>query len=168
MALLPKLLSGGATAIALVFVASPHATVRVADVGPAVSVVATPPQAPANAAVQAAAKVAVDPVVTGSIARSFEIPVQPAAKILPQAPPLAPLELLRFQAAAQLYRKGLTPAADAVAALIDDEAERAALEWLALKSSGAPDGARLARFAKLHPDWPDAGWIEAVQEFVAL
>jgi soluble lytic murein transglycosylase len=103
-------------------------------------------------------------MTTASIARTVAAPAAPEARILPAAPALAPLELLRFQAAAQLYRKGAVVPADTIAEHIDDPTERVALEWLALKSSGAPDGARLARFAKAHPDWPDAGWIGAVQE----
>ena len=38
-----------------------------------------------------------------------------------------------------------------------DPIQRTALEWIALKGSPAPDGARLAAFAKAHADWPGLG-----------
>ena len=162
MSLLHKFLSGSAAALALILAPPPHSGVGTVDVGPAPVAVALPPEAPALASED------IDTFRTASIAAETPPPGRPIPQVLPPAPPLAPLELLRFQATAQLYRKGLYPAADAIAQTIDDPVQRVALEWLALKSSGAPDGVRLARFAAAHSDWPDAGWIGAVRGILAL
>ena len=157
-----RFLSGGVAALALLVAAAPQANVKFADIGPARLALAPPREAPRRAPAFAASQI--DPVETASIPRATPAPERSVAKLLPPAPPLAPLDLQRFQAAAQLYRKGAFPAGDAIAQRIDDPIQRAGLEWLALRAAGAPDGMRLARFADAHPGWPDAGWIGAVRE----
>jgi soluble lytic murein transglycosylase len=107
---------------------------------------------------------AVDAATTSSVVEGTDAAPKSAPRILPPAPEIAPLELQRFSAAAQLYRKGSFGPADAIAAEIDDPTERVALDWLAIRSSPAPDGVRLAAFSRAHPDWPDQGWIQAVEE----
>jgi soluble lytic murein transglycosylase len=166
MSMFPKLFSGGVAVVALIYAPHPAAHVRLADAGPARIIAVAPiPAAIDPVAIDPSPTVIIDRMTTGSIPKAVE-PDAPSAKavIAPPVPPLAPLELLRFQATALLYRKGATAAADGIAERIDDPVQRVALEWIALKSSGAPDGARLARFAHAHPDWPDAGWIGAVEE----
>ena len=101
---------------------------------------------------------------TASIDQPFGS-VRPVEAVAPTAGSAMPQpDLQLFQSAAELYRKGQYIAADAIAARISDSAQRAGLEWLAVKAAPAPDGARLATFAHDHPGWPDGGWIEAVQE----
>ena len=156
-----KFVIGGAAAwLSVVMASAPGAHVRLADVAPVV--IAAPTPAPAPTLTPAAAEV--DVTTTASIAKGAHSAPAPVARILPPAPELAPLELQRFSAAAQLYRKGAFALADAMAAQIADPAERAALDWLAIRAAPAPDGVRLAAFARAHPDWPDGGWIGAVEE----
>jgi soluble lytic murein transglycosylase len=72
-------------------------------------------------------------------------------------------DLSRMIAAAALYQKGDIPGGDALARNLDDRLQRAALEWIALKSAPHPDYDRLAIFFAAHPEWPET-WIRYRQE----
>ncbi len=101
----------------------------------------------------------VDPTPVGAID-----PARPPSGVAltPPTPPLSPPELGRFTAATALYRKGDRRGADALTAQISDPVQRAALEWVALRS--APDRDRLTAFAAAHKDWPAADWLRDVRE----
>ena len=101
------------------------------------------------------------------------IATAPAARALAPsaspAPALTPIDLSRFVAAAALNRKGVTAQADSLAAEINDPTQRAALEWIALKGSPAPDGARSRRLCQVpFRIGPASDWIRAVFESSAL
>ena len=86
----------------------------------------------------------------------------PSVTLAPPAPSLPPPELSRFASAAALYRKGDRAGADALAAQISDPFQRAALQWVALKS--APDRDHLVAFEAAHKDWPAADWMRDMRE----
>jgi soluble lytic murein transglycosylase len=148
------LLGGGVALLSFILPPPPGPQVRFADVGSSLVTAA-------SAAVNAADFGGLDPLTTTVVSKTTSAPTGQLSKATPL---IAPLELQRFSAAAQLYRKGAFATADAMAAQIADPAERTALEWLAIKGSPGPDGARFAAFARAHPDWPDQGWFQAVQE----
>ncbi|WP_158813183.1 lytic transglycosylase domain-containing protein [Methylocapsa sp. S129] len=85
-------------------------------------------------------------------------PAPIAAPVLPDAG-LSPM-----LAAAALYQKGDLAGGDALAKALDDPLQRAALEWIALKSSPRADYARLTTFQTAHPEWPASTWIRYRQE----
>jgi soluble lytic murein transglycosylase len=96
-------------------------------------------------------------------------PVPFVAAIPPPPAPLAAatphgLDGTALAAAAALYRKGDLAGGDALAAKVDDPAERAAFDWLALRLAPHPDDKRLAAFAPAHPHWPGEDWLRAVDE----
>ena len=104
--------------------------------------------------------VEVDRMPVGSIE-----PFVPAPALIVPTPPgprLIASELARFTAAAALYRKGTLPAADAAAAGIADPIQRAALDWIALKTAPTPD--RLRAFEDAHRDWPADDYLREVRE----
>jgi soluble lytic murein transglycosylase len=102
----------------------------------------------------------VDRMPVGAIDPSSIAPAGVA--LAPPAPSLPPPELSRFVSAAALYRKGDRAGADPLAAQISDPFQRAALEWVALKS--APDRDHLTAFEGAHKDWPAADWMRDMQE----
>ena len=73
-------------------------------------------------------------------------------------------DFARFVAAAAIYQKGDLAGGDALAKALSDPLQRAALEWMALKSAPHPDYARLAAFAAAHPEWPARTWLRYRQE----
>ncbi len=85
-----------------------------------------------------------------------------SAPLTPPSPPPPRPELSRFTSAAALYRKGDRVGGDALAAQISDPLQRAALEWVGLKS--APDRDRLIAFEAAHKDWPAADWMRDMRE----
>ena len=74
-------------------------------------------------------------------------PARPPSEVglTPPAPPPPPLDLERFSAAAALYRKGDRSGADRLAAQISDPLQRAALEWVALRSGSRSRSAHRLR-----------------------
>ena len=50
------------------------------------------------------------------------------------------------------------------AGAVEAALQRAALEWIALKSAPAPSFGMLAAFAAAHPDWPSMDWIHESEE----
>ena len=102
----------------------------------------------------------VDPTPTG--AADLAPPPPPGVSLAPPTPALPPPELGRLTAAAALYRKGDRRGADGLAAQISDPLQRAALEWVALRT--APDRDRLVAFATTHKDWPAADWMRDMRE----
>jgi len=86
----------------------------------------------------------------------------PAPAIEAATPPS--LDGSALAAAAALYRRGDLVGGDALAAKVEDRAERAAFDWLALRLAPRPDDQRLAAFAAAHPHWPGGDWIRAVEE----
>jgi soluble lytic murein transglycosylase len=106
-----------------------------------------------------------DPSPTGAIEPALPEPALPEPTRLasaPSGPRLSLLESLRFAAAAALYRKGALAAADAIAAPISDSIQRAALEWIALKTTPTPE--RIAAFESAHPDWPAEDYLRGWRE----
>jgi soluble lytic murein transglycosylase len=95
-------------------------------------------------------------------------PQEPAAAAiapkLPEAPSALGRDLSPMLAVAALYQKGDVAGGDAAARALDDPLQRAALEWIALKSASHPDYARLAAFDAAHPGWPARDWIRFRQE----
>ena len=102
----------------------------------------------------------VDRMPVGGIDPSSVAPS--SVTLAPPAPTLPPPELSRFVSAAALYRKGDRVGADALAAQISDPFQRAALDWVALRSW--PDRDRLTAFEAAHKDWPAADWLRDMQE----
>jgi len=97
-----------------------------------------------------------DPMPVGAVD-----PARPPSGVA-VTPPSPPPELERFAAAAALYRKGDRKGADGLTAQISDPLQRAALEWVALRTG--PDRDRLAAFAASHKDWPAADWMRDLRE----
>ena len=121
-----------------------------------------PPEAPAPGAERAPGNFAtqVDLMPVGAI---DPVRIAPSsAPLTPPSPSLPRPELSRFTSAATLYRKGDRVGGDALAAQISDPLQRAALEWVALKS--APDRDRLIAFEAAHKDWPAADWMRDMRE----
>ncbi len=131
--------------------------VSVPHVAPAGLIFVELPTEPPAAAV-ALPLASLDPTPPGAVA------AQDAAPLPAVPPPLSLFDRVRFSAAAALYRKGAEGAAAAIAASVPDPAQRAALEWIALRSVAAPDPARLDAFEAAHTDWPAADWLDAVRE----
>jgi soluble lytic murein transglycosylase len=98
--------------------------------------------------------------VAAIAAPSSAAPPKPAP--LETAPEYAPLDVARFTQAANFYRKSQFAQGDAAAAAVGDPIMRAGLDWIALRV--APTPARLAAFAKAHPDWPMADWMQSLRE----
>jgi soluble lytic murein transglycosylase len=95
--------------------------------------------------------------------------IEPADAPVPVAPPPPPprsrlglFDQMRFNAAAALYRKGNLALADTLGAPIADPIQRAALDWVALKSAPSPE--RLEAFAAAHADWPALDYINDIRE----
>ena len=159
----------------------PHQPSPVARVVAALSRLHFAAPSPAVAPPRAvAAQTPLDLAPTGGIVRAAppEPPPGLAAATAPIAAPLttprvdpqvetaAPpaLDGAALAAAAALYRKGDLAGGDALAAQVEDAAERVAFDWLALRLAPRPDDKRLAAFVAAHPHWPGDDWLAAVAE----
>jgi soluble lytic murein transglycosylase len=123
-----------------------------------------PPEAPAKIAPKTS-QAAVDTTPIGAIDPAPSGGADPARDAPPNvaiAPPPPRPELSRFEAAAALYRKGDRAGGDALAGQIAEPLQRAALDWVALKS--APDRDHLLAFEAAHKDWPAADWMRETEE----
>lgn len=72
-------------------------------------------------------------------------------------------ELAALAAAAASAEKG-DAASGYGAGAVEAALQRAAIEWIALKSASAPSFGMLAAFAAAHPDWPSMDWIRESEE----
>ena len=77
-------------------------------------------------------------------------------------------DLAPLRAAMAAYQRGDRVGGDLIAQRIGEPAQRIALEWIALKSSRAPDYSRLAAFGEAHPGWAGNDWIRYEQEAALL
>lgn len=75
----------------------------------------------------------------------------PTEQIRPEPAP----DLTALKSAVEAYRNGSVSEGDALAALIDDRAARALLEWVAIRcGGGAIDFARINTFLNTYPNYP--------------
>jgi soluble lytic murein transglycosylase len=90
-----------------------------------------------------------------ALAPGLSAPAADAA--LPPSPP-------RSSQAAILYKKGDVAGLTALAASVNDAAERSALEWASLRAEAHPSFGSLAAFLEAHPTWPSRGWSRDREE----
>ena len=81
---------------------------------------------------------------------------RPKVALLPPAPPPRRWNRSVSRRRPQLYRKGAAPSPTHIAGADRRSAERAALEWLALRASPRPTALVSRASRRPIPDWPDA------------